>query len=502
MKFFCFERDNQTQFTSPGSTRETYMASFELFPFYEGSAFSLYKGLLNGKGPLRGEFCVVRTKMEKAVDPMVWRAYLMRAAEASSLASRFNLQIGLKVISFLAPMLTKIDTVSDFSCLFKCFVPHDKHLHLEEYVVLEPYIEGKFRYNFNFDLQKLYEDCSDLLSEEGDTDMRTKEKALRASKFAQWPNLSEAFSHFTWHATRSLVICGLHGVFKDMVYTLTNPTIHSLSLQYGETDRGAAAIAEFFVNHQCNNVCCEWEAYSPGHPLSQNIVPFNDIACQSEQVAPLRCNTNPRRHSAAFTPSNKIASKQLNRISYPAHPDLLRIPDIAPTLNNQSDQHVNSRKIWWQNISPSNQQEEEINTTYVCNKLVFPVKFSNQTSHERLLPSKFHSQILLSSKQELVTPFQFRSYHNLPVQPNCITFYTNRENEPIRELGDDGQTTDSKDNKMFTPEEQPVVEAAQEQLNPVSSEHTSKDQGSYYSCNPAEPSRLLRKDNGFQISLV
>ncbi|RUS91987.1 hypothetical protein EGW08_000200, partial [Elysia chlorotica] len=221
------ERDNVTQLCDPDSDGDVYTSSFELFPFHEGATFSLYMGMYNGSGSYAGQFCVVRSLLDVTAGSAHWKAWLKGAREAQRLAHEFNKELAYPAVFFNVPVLTRMERVSDFNSFFRCFRPHDKRLKLGEYVTLEPFLEGNFRH---FNQQTI-------------------------SQMNLGGIIAHAFSHFTWHISRSHVICDLQGVLSGLTYTLTNPRIHSVGSDFGASDGSVQAIADFFRNHRCNNIC-------------------------------------------------------------------------------------------------------------------------------------------------------------------------------------------------------------------------------------------------------
>ncbi|CAL1532541.1 unnamed protein product [Lymnaea stagnalis] len=298
MRILCFERDNLTQLTDPDFNCDMYTASFELFPFHEGSTYSVYKGLINGKGPLRGQLCVVRALLDRSASAVDWKFVLRRAVDARQLTIEFNKQMGYNVLSVLVPMLTQMETVSDFTCLFRCFMPHDKRLKREEYVTVEPFIEGRFRYLDSRphtnpvagDLKLDPEDNNNDETADQDHGDADSDAASVQDPVTPAANLADAFSHFTWHVTKTMVVCDLKGVHNDLIYTLSTPTIHSTRLLYGDTDGGTLAISEFFSSHRCNTICSRWDTFCPSKHSSQYHSPCRNF---HQQESPSRFSVQP-----------------------------------------------------------------------------------------------------------------------------------------------------------------------------------------------------------------
>ncbi|XP_005096337.1 uncharacterized protein LOC101853925 [Aplysia californica] len=260
MKLLCFERDNITQQCSPTQKGHVYSASFEFYPFHEGATYAIYKGVLSGEGPRDGQFCVVRTMLDRQAAEDDWTPLLRRADEARRLAAEFNKHLGYNAVVFEEPVLTQIEAVSDFTRLFRVFKPHDKRLKLKEFVALERYLEGEFRkpnilsqqaaactgshYNSNSNEDDVY---SGMAAGDHPEMTRTEER-----------DIIQAFSHFSWLETKqSLVVCGLQGVFDEefRTFRFCNPVIHSKDKRFGESDGATAGIQEFLAKHRCNNHC-------------------------------------------------------------------------------------------------------------------------------------------------------------------------------------------------------------------------------------------------------
>ena len=222
---FHIECDNTTFQSSPDHHGNTYRASFELYPFYEGTEYAVYKGMLNGNGPKRGFFCAAKASLGRKSCEEDWMHVLEISKTADVIASSFNNYFRQKVIHFTAPLIAQMDCVSDFSVIIKCIKPHTKKLAKGEYVILEDFIPGEFQ-NFS-----------------------------PGSIAANVKYELEAFSHFSWHDTRDFLICGLHGAKTEYSFHLTTPVIHSLSHRFGPNDHHWDGIVEFFSSHTCNNIC-------------------------------------------------------------------------------------------------------------------------------------------------------------------------------------------------------------------------------------------------------
>ena len=70
-----------------------------------------------------------------------------------------------------------------------------------------------------------------------------------------------AFSHYTWIINKGRkVITDLQGVRKDdNRFILTDPACQSLGRDYGASDLGVQGLIRFMLNHECNEICENWE---------------------------------------------------------------------------------------------------------------------------------------------------------------------------------------------------------------------------------------------------
>ncbi|KAL8570108.1 hypothetical protein ACOMHN_033787 [Nucella lapillus] len=289
MKVMGLERDNTTLPASSDPCGWRYSASFELYPFHEGKDRAVYKGILNGQGPKRGRFCVVKAKLDVTAKRHDWRHVQEAVRKAHALSRSFNALVQARAISFQWPRIAELETVSDFTPLVRLFKPHDKRMHKEEMVIIEDHLDGPFQ---------TFSSAVGWVSPESKTDV------------------TQAFSHFTWHATRELVVCGLKGVATGHGFRLTTPTIHSRCRQYGLTDGGVAGIVEFFSSHRCNNICSSWPGPDVPEIKSQPEVKVHS----STSPSPTATKNQPRRNRNVFVPpSHQLHCDYVPRV--PSAPD-------------------------------------------------------------------------------------------------------------------------------------------------------------------------------------
>ena len=286
---FCLERDNVTQLCDPDSDGDVYTSSFELFPFHEGATYSLYMGIYNGSGPYAGQFNAVRCLLDATAGTGHWQWWLKGAREAQRLAHEFNKELAYPAVFFNVPVLTRMESVSDFNALFRCFRPHDKRLKEGEYVTLEPYLEGSFR-QFDQPASSRQLNSCGIGAQPGEPDIiehvHTPAGAIYANKnknIQSSSSIAHAFSHYTWHITKSHIVCGLQGVLNGLTYTLSNPQIHSVGANFGAADGSIQAIADFFRIHRCNNICRGWDRYIPDRNSLPQVNFVRAIASDSHQ---------------------------------------------------------------------------------------------------------------------------------------------------------------------------------------------------------------------------
>ena len=79
----------------------------------------------------------------------------------------------------------------------------------------------------------------------------------------------QALSHYSYHlSSGQYVFCDLQGgLYRDGA-VLTDPVVHSLTMQYGPTDLGRNGMLTFFAAHQCNRFCRQsWTKPAGARPI-------------------------------------------------------------------------------------------------------------------------------------------------------------------------------------------------------------------------------------------
>ena len=173
---------------------------------------------------MEGQKCVVKAKKDECLwEPTAWNITLKIQEKSQQLAEGFN-----KSSSINCPISFPNVTVMKVSAKGNLYAG----LQLNEYVVVEEFINGTFKKwcnNYGF------------ISPE------------TATGSAQ---MMPAFMHWSWVTTEGeLMISDLQGVHRDNCFKLTDPAILSLSGEYGRTDMGIEGMAMFFLHHKCNEFC-------------------------------------------------------------------------------------------------------------------------------------------------------------------------------------------------------------------------------------------------------
>ncbi|KAL3859088.1 hypothetical protein ACJMK2_009322 [Sinanodonta woodiana] len=226
---------------SPWKDGLCYWSSFELYPDWMGTNFDVFRGFAyHGDWYHSQTDIVVKAFKDLNAKEADWNQYKARAEIATRYAKDYNRMIlshDFRIrVEFNIPVEAVMDSVSDVMVLTRFLKGFKKHFSEDEYVIIEDYLGSEFRM---------------FVSERGSTCCIGSE-------------VLAAFAHFTYHTSNGdLVICKFKGIFKENVFRLSNPTIHSVSKTYGPQDGGSAGLIDFFENHKCNNICKNWSK----HPI-------------------------------------------------------------------------------------------------------------------------------------------------------------------------------------------------------------------------------------------
>ncbi len=102
---------------------------------------------------------------------------------------------------------------------------------LNEYVLVEDYLEGEFE---------------KYISNTGHVNPACCMKYV----------LMPAFTHWSWvHTQGQMMITDLQGVRYNDKYVLTDPCVLSVDKRFGAMDNSVIGMANFFSSHACNSVC-------------------------------------------------------------------------------------------------------------------------------------------------------------------------------------------------------------------------------------------------------
>ncbi|XP_046338219.2 uncharacterized protein LOC124119672 [Haliotis rufescens] len=131
--------------------------------------------------------------------------------------------------------------------------------------------------------------------------------------------------HFSFHESRGeRVLCGLRGaVGANGVFHLTEPTVHSVSRTYGDTDRGVDGINRVLKEHKCTDKCRNWRA-----------LPVDDVLERCVPTAPPLHESFPNPESSSpshIFPPQSLSSTHSHPPPYDAVNDV--IADLPPSYS-------------------------------------------------------------------------------------------------------------------------------------------------------------------------
>jgi len=228
-----------------------YVAKFEEDRIAAGTFRVAYRGMIVSSSPPGGSEvghqCVFKVfKEEHARNYDQWVPDLVAHKRAVKMAKIFN-RLSISVtprhaIKLLSPLIAKVDTLGGFYLFWLWNVSSVSNVHKNEYVSLEPYLDGRWN---KFNSNAGWSDDDKLLY------------------------LLQTFSH--WSACKSgyrYMICDLQGVKRDDAYMITDPGIQSLDQIHGPADLGLVGMEKIFQGHKCNFMCRELG-------LWKNLVPYS-----------------------------------------------------------------------------------------------------------------------------------------------------------------------------------------------------------------------------------
>ncbi|XP_046361779.2 uncharacterized protein LOC124138920 [Haliotis rufescens] len=248
-----------------------YFASFEHFPYSETSHESFYLGRYSREGKFsykHDDLCRIRAKRHKIGRHRHWESQVRIGRVAHEVAKDFNKAVVKQKDTITISVPIRAEMASVFNewapvgmCL-RCCKPHKKKLVVGEVVLLEPYFSSREN--------EYYSDSTGCCENENLSDVDK--------------DITQAFSHYSWEQSGGkFVICGLKGRKMDKEYYFRGPTVHSNPVagrggdeggdegevdgegkgdeegeeheDFGDKDEGLLGIRNFFVNHECNQLC-------------------------------------------------------------------------------------------------------------------------------------------------------------------------------------------------------------------------------------------------------
>ncbi|KAH9487799.1 hypothetical protein Btru_068382 [Bulinus truncatus] len=244
-------------------------------------------------------------------------------------------------------MLTKIDTVSDFTFLFKCLVPHDKRLHLEEYVVLEPFIQGRFRRQFDFQPQRSDGYCSYQTSAKMSTARRRWARFPQSRRLLSVAESRRAFSHAPGITTRSLVVWAQEACSRTwFIHSRTLPYTQwtfSLGIRTGLRCH-SRVLRRSLVQRRVQQV---GEMYRPGHPVPPSVAILSDGRLNkiSEQLLPAKFHSQLILTSRHQNQQPLLPKKFPARITYQMNMTAINFPPAERSIQPEVIADGHDRQI-------------------------------------------------------------------------------------------------------------------------------------------------------------
>ena len=199
------------------------LINFESKHFAEGRFRRAYLGTWQKPISKRGQLCVVKElKDEFTWKPSDWDTTKLIQGKAQQMAEGFNAYSNTNYpVRFTDIEVMQVTRNDD----------PEATLRVGESVIVEEYIEGKFK-----------KWCSNY----GFISQEAKTTAISMPAFMHWS---------WWYNSGQMMVADLQGVKQNDSYLLTDPVILSDTTQYGCTDMGVEGMAMFFINHNCNLFC-------------------------------------------------------------------------------------------------------------------------------------------------------------------------------------------------------------------------------------------------------
>ncbi|ESO96322.1 hypothetical protein LOTGIDRAFT_174891 [Lottia gigantea] len=232
-----FSLSNTTLSSGPDQDGCRYWTSFDPMSCSKGDRKKVFGGILNGKGPRRGEIVLIKIFKKALGTELMCRNEMCKNQKARELSQEFNKRYHFQHIEFSSILNAIIDDVS----LSNSLLNSHRKIFKSEWVLMEENV-GKHFVTFIDKHGHVFKHCPPILT---------------------------AFMHWTYHVTSGqLVVCGLEGEQDESICRLKTPTIHSMKKNYGECDSGEKGIKNVFRSHICTNICRDMIK-----PINQNDSP-------------------------------------------------------------------------------------------------------------------------------------------------------------------------------------------------------------------------------------
>ena len=219
-----------------------YYATFEKDVFQVGTFRYAYKGIIKNKArkPTKpdlfpNEKCIVKIFKNKKYTIGDFIIDLDNYYYSRKVSSIFNSEYKessfVPKFNYIPSYVSSIERYSTYK-LFYIFPIRDresmKKIQVDEWVTIEPLLDGKFKKFINNDCVENY-----------DTDWSIS-----------------LFMHWNWaYSKGKKLICDIQGEEKYKSYELTDPAVQSINSEYCFSDLGPCSLINFLINHNHNELC-------------------------------------------------------------------------------------------------------------------------------------------------------------------------------------------------------------------------------------------------------
>ncbi|XP_011409390.1 PREDICTED: alpha-protein kinase vwkA-like [Amphimedon queenslandica] len=190
--------------------------SFEAEPFAEGRFRYAFRGNYTQHATKCGQSIVMKKFKDSYIwEPKGWDSTLKIYSKAQEYASGFG-----RGLEFTTCETGIVKTTGSST-----------KVKVDEYTVLEDYLEGKYI--------KWCNNYGYVSSEARGVDQ-----------------ILTAFMHWSWVKSKGEeMVADIQGVKNGSRYKLTDPAMLSVKMEYGVTDTGIEGMAMFFLIHECSGPC-------------------------------------------------------------------------------------------------------------------------------------------------------------------------------------------------------------------------------------------------------